>query len=236
MKTIGVIGGMGPKSTIDFLSKIISLTPAKKDQEHLNMIVYMNPQIPDRTSAIINNKESPTKALTESAKLLQDARVDFIVIPCVTAHFWFEEIKNSINIPILSLLDITSKEIRKQGKDLKKIGILATSGAIQSRLFENAFESGGYEIVYPEERVQTDYVMKGIYNIKMGKEAAEVKSLFLHACTQMIEKGAQIIIAACTEIPLSITDKDIQIPLIDVNMALAEETVRFASNLKNNST
>jgi aspartate racemase len=78
MKTIGVIGGMGPKATIDFLNKVISLTPAKKDQEHLNMIVYMNPQIPDRTEAILKNEESPAKALVESAKLLKDAGVQTI--------------------------------------------------------------------------------------------------------------------------------------------------------------
>ncbi len=235
MKTIGVIGGMGSKATIDFLNKVISLTPAKKDQEHLNMIVYMNPQIPDRTEAILKNEESPAKALVESAKLLKDAGVHFIVIPCVTAHFWLEEIKNSINIPILNLIEIALKKIKKQAKNYKKIGILTTNGVIQSRLFENAFETEGYEILVPEERIQTDYVMKGIYDIKMGKEPASVKSLFLHACKHLIEKKAQIIIAACTEIPLSITDTDTQVSLIDVNEVLAEETVRFASYNQSNT-
>ncbi|GAI00529.1 unnamed protein product, partial [marine sediment metagenome] len=138
MKTIGVIGGMGPKSTIDFLSKIISLTPAKKDQEHLNMIVYMNPQIPDRTSAIINNKESPTKALIESAKLLQDARVDFIVIPCVTAHFWFEYYKQVKDLtPESSEIYISLAnalyQIRKfdEGINIAKEGLLITDDKTQ---------------------------------------------------------------------------------------------------------
>lgn len=228
MKTVGVIGGMGPKATVEFLNKVISLTPAEKDQEHLNIIVYINPQIPDRTEAILKSRKNPVTALIDSAKLLENAGVHFIVIPCVTAHFWLKDIQNSVNIPILSLLEVILRKIKKQTEAAKNIGILATTGTIQSKIFDQILEPEGYKIIVPREDIQTNYVMKGIYDIKMGKAPEGVKSMFVSACKHLIENAAQIIIAACSEIPLSITGKDIQVPLIDVVEVLAEKTVRLA--------
>ncbi len=229
MKRVGVIGGMGPKATVDFLNKVISSTPAKKDQEHLSMIITMNPQIPDRSEAILNKKESPLPALVHSAKFLEAAGVHFIVIPCVTAHFWLKEIQDSITIPILSLVDATLKKIKREAVSVKDIGILTTTGAIRTKIFDKVFKPKGYRTIIPREDIQDRYVMDGIYSIKMGEDPKNIKSFFLHASQYLIENGAKIIVAACTEIPLSITQVDIPVPFIDVNEALAEATVSFAS-------
>lgn len=230
MKTVGVIGGMGPKATVDFLNKVIALTPVEKDQKHIKMIVYMNPEIPDRTEAIVGNGESPLQKLTAAAKFLEDAGVDFIVMPCVTAHYWLDEMKKSITIPILDIVELTLKKIKKETREAKKIGILATTGAVQSKIFERVFEPAGYSIVIPGKDEMSNYLMKGIDEIKAGKDPQGVKSLFRHACDRLLKKSAEVIILACTEIPLSLTAADVKVPLIDVNEVLAHATVQFAFN------
>jgi aspartate racemase len=228
MKTVGVIGGMGPKATIDYLDKVVLLTPAAKDQEHIKMIIFMNPQIPDRTEAIVENKKDIVTALVESARLLENSGVDFITIPCVTAHFWLEEIKNSVKTPILSMIEASLKKVREQAIKANNIGILATTGAIQTKIFDKVFELAGLNIIAPDNEIQENYVMQGVYDIKKGEDPEKLKSLFLNASQGLIENSAQVIIAACTEIPLCLKSSDISVPLIDISEALAEETVAFA--------
>lgn len=230
MKTVGVIGGMGPKATTDFLNKVIALTSAEKDQRHIKMIVYMDPTIPDRTEAIVGKGESPLQKLIGAAKFLEDAGVDFIVMPCVTAHYWLDEMQNSITISLLDIVGLVLEKIRKETKETRKIGLLATTGAIQSKIFEKVFEPAGYTIVTPGKDEQSNYVMKGIDEIKAGKNPERAKPLFLHACDSLLKKSAELIILACTEIPLSLTAADVKVPLIDVNEVLAEATVRHASD------
>jgi len=231
MKIVGVIGGMGPKATIDFLDKVVSSTSAKRDQDHIKMIVYMNPQIPDRTEAICGEGDSPLEALVDSARLLEKAGADFIVIPCVTAHFWLKEIQESVAIPIINLVKIVLNKIKKERKNAKNIGILATTGVIQARIFNDILESEGLNVIIPDNEIQTHCVMNGIYETKRGVTPEKTKQLFLRAYSHLTSKKADVILEACTEIPLVIADKDIQTLLIDVNKALAEETVRRAREL-----
>lgn len=229
MKIVGVIGGMGPKATTDFMNKVIALTPAKNDQEHIKMIVYVDPEIPDRTEAIVGKGESPQQKLVGAVKFLEDAGVDFIVIPCVTAHVWFRDMQSSITVQILNIVDLTLEKIKKEFKKVKRIGLLSTTGTLQSKLFEKVFELEGYSIIVPQEDVQKDYVMKGIDEIKTGKAPEKVTPLFVHAHDDLMSKGVDIIILACTEIPLSLKQADARVPLIDVNEVLAEATVQHAS-------
>jgi len=228
MKTVGVIGGMGPKATIDFLNKIISLTPAKKDQEHLRMIIDMNPQIPDRTEAIIGKGKSPLPELINSARRLELSGAHFIVIPCVTAHYWLDDIQRAIHIPLLSIIEASLERVKKEFSRVKKIGILATTGVIKSKIFNRAFVPAAYKIITPTSKEQLNYVMRGIYEIKAGKDPSKVKAIFLHACEHLIEKSAQLVIAGCTEISLAIAEEDIGMPLIDINETLAQQTIKFA--------
>jgi len=103
-KTIGILGGMGPEATSLFFQRIIQNTPAQKDQQHLKIIIYNDPEIPDRTEAIVNNKESPVEKVKEGVKFLENSIVDFIAIPCITIHYFFDEIVSSVNIPVLNLI------------------------------------------------------------------------------------------------------------------------------------
>jgi len=116
-KIIGILGGMGPEATLDCFARIIKNTPAKKDQEHLRVIIDSNPKVPDRTAAIIGEGESPIPTLVAGCLSLQRAGADFIIIPCVSAHFFLEEIQEQIELPILSIFDAIAETIRRHSYD-----------------------------------------------------------------------------------------------------------------------
>ncbi|GAH53208.1 unnamed protein product, partial [marine sediment metagenome] len=107
-KIIGILGGMGPEATVDLFHKIIKFTPAKKDQDHFRIIIDNNPKIPDRTAAILGKGEDPLPALQETARNLEKAGVDFIIIPCNTAHYFLPQIQKSVNIPVLNMIEETA--------------------------------------------------------------------------------------------------------------------------------
>ncbi len=230
MKTIGVLGGMGPKATLDFLNKVIELQVVKKDQDYVPMIVYCNPQIPDRTDAICDAQESPAQALVDSAQVLEKSGAHVIVIPCVTAHYWLDLIQRSVSIAVLDSIKLCLTEIRKAKKPPTNIGILGTTGTLRARLFERVFEPEGCTVIVPDDEIQNRLVMKAVYDIKRGVSPMKVRSLLVDASNHLITKSAQAIIAACTEIPLSLQQTDVAVPLYDVNDLLAAAALHAVCN------
>ena len=138
-KTIGILGGMGPEATIDLFTKLVKSTKVKKDQDHLRILIDNNPKIPDRTLAIQKKGPSPIPRLIQSAKLLERAGADFIIIPCVTVHHFYDRLQERVDIPILHIVEETWKFIRTQLKGIHCIGVLATTGTIQTGLFQRFF-------------------------------------------------------------------------------------------------
>ena len=106
-KFVGILGGMGPDATVTMFQNILRATPARSDQEHLRILIYNNPKIPDRTAAICANGADPLPALIQSAKLLEQAGVDLIIIPCVTAHYFYDGLQTAIKTPILHIAQET---------------------------------------------------------------------------------------------------------------------------------
>src|SRR4030042_3354613 len=139
-KIIGILGGMGPEATIDLFYKIIKSTPAEKDQDHLRIIIDNNPKIPDRTAAILGKAEDPLPALQETAQNLEKAGADFIIIPCNTAHYFLSSIQESVNIPVLNMLEETAKETKKRIPQIKKVGLLASIGVYKSEIYHQHFK------------------------------------------------------------------------------------------------
>ena len=129
-KTIGILGGMGPEATLDLFSKIIANTPAAKDQDHLRVVIDSNPKVPDRTAAILRGGESPVPAMKAGIQALKQAGADFVVIPCVSAHFFLDELQREATLPILSMLDVTAEHIRKDHLHIRTVGMLATTGTL----------------------------------------------------------------------------------------------------------
>jgi aspartate racemase len=234
-KIIGILGGMGPEATIDLFTKIVKGTKVKRDQDHLRILIDNNPKIPDRTLAIQRKGPSPLAQLVRSAKILEKAGADFIVIPCVTAHFYYNSLQKRIKVPILHVVDETVKYIKKKLKGTAKIGLIATEGTIHTGLFQRAFSDNVIELILPTPEVQKKWVMEAIYGkkgIKAIGPSEQAKRLILKASESLIKRGAQAIIAGCTEVPLVLKGGDLSIPLIDPNSILASAAVRKARRKK----
>ena len=229
-KIIGILGGMGPKATLDLFHKIIKLTPAKKDQDHLRIIIDNNPKIPDRTAAILGKGENPLPALQETAQNLEKAGADFIIMPCNTAHYFISEIQKSIKIPILNMIKETAHHVKSIFPSVKNIGLLATKGTYKTKLYNSFFNAKNIEILIPTPPEQ-DKIMDLIFMVKSGILSEEMKSQIINISEEQIKKGAQAIIAGCTEIPLILKDKDIKVPIIDPTNILAKRAVEEAKNI-----
>jgi len=223
-KVIGILGGMGPEATADLFLKIIKSTPAKKDQEHLRILIDNNPQIPDRTAAILHGGEDPTPALVETGKNLERAGADFLIIPCNTAHYFHGNIQDAVTIPVLHMMSATAGEMKARG--IKRAGLLASDGTVQSGLYHKALAQSGIEVVIPSKETQRK-VMGAIYGVKSGEFVASARDV-KQAAEELIAAGATGVIAGCTEIPLILADGDVSMPVIDATAALARAAVQEA--------
>jgi aspartate racemase len=218
---------MGPEATIDLFYKIIKSTPAGKDQEHLRIIIDNNPKIPDRTAAILGKGEDPLPALQETARNLEKAGADFIIIPCNTAHYFLPLIQESVKIPILNIIEETAKETRKRIPQIQKVGLLASIGIYEMEIYHQQFKKFNIEVISPEEKDKEE-VMKAIYAVKAGNLSEGIKRSILKIAQKLIDKGAEVIIAGCTEIPLILKEGDVSVLLIDPTQVLAKAAVQKA--------
>jgi len=224
-KIIGILGGMGPEATIDLFYKIIKFTPAEKDQDHLRIIIDNNPKIPDRTAAILGKGEDPLPALQETARNLEKAGADFIIIPCNTAHYFLLLIQESVKVPILNMIEKTAKETQKKIPSIIKVGLLASIGTYKTEIYHQQFKKFNIEVISPEEKDKEE-VMKAIYEVKAGNLSEGIKRNIIKIAQKLIDKGAEAIIAGCTEIPLILKEEDVVVPLIDPTQVLAKAAVQ----------
>ena len=216
-KIIGIIGGMGPEATADLYLKIIKNTKAKKDQDHFRVIIDSNVKIPDRTQAILHNGEDPTPVLIETAKNLEKLSVDVACIPCITAHYFYNAVQESVDYKIINIIEELVKYIKKNYPTIKKVGVLSTTGTIKTKLFNQYLED--YIIIYPTEKIQEKNVMEAIYGedgIKSGGKPGFAKKLLEEAGEKIIERGAEVIIAGCTEIGLVLSKDSFNVETLDL--------------------
>lgn len=222
MRTLGVIGGVGPLSTAYFMETLINLTDATIDQEHINMIVLNHAEIPDRTSYILDNtKPNPVNMMTEDAKKLEHWGADILVILCNTAHYFFDELQKSVTIPFVNMIEETA--IYLEGHGIKRAGILATNGTIFTNIFQNALARHGIVGVCPGVENQ-QFVMDIIYdNIKAAKPVdldkfkSVVNELRLGECDR--------IILGCTELSILKREYSLNEFYVDSLELLAKATI-----------
>lgn len=226
-KTIGILGGMGPEATLDCFAKIIKNTPAKKDQDHLRVIIDSNPKVPDRPAAISGKGESPVPAMVQGCRCLDLAGADFIIIPCVTAHFFLEEVRQQIKLPILSILDVMAETIVREHPTIKAVGILAISATINNGLFQKRLAAENIQTLVPDETRQSA-VMAAVADLKKTQPAcsrAQITSNLIAVAESLVSDGARGIVAGCTEIPLALKQEDLSVPYFDALAMLARAAV-----------
>ena len=222
---LGVLGGMGPLATVDFMQKIIALSKAGSDQEHLPMMVRSVPQIPDRTASILFNGQDPFPALLEGLQALEQSGAQCVVIPCNTAHYWFKRLQQHARVPMISILDCVSSAIHT--RKIKRIGLMATDATVATGIYKQRIKMEGGECLTPDLGSQKE-IMHSIYDIKAGrleKGRCRMEKVF----NQLISEGAQAVILGCTEIPVGLAEITQQQPLqcIDATSLLAEACVSW---------
>ena len=226
-RVIGILGGMGPEATIDLYAKITQHTDAEVDQDHLHVIVDSNPKIPSRQAAILEGGEDPTSALCETARNLERAGADFLVIPCNSAHVFLSPVRQSVNIPVLSMVEETANAVRDRFPELRTVGLMAATAIVNTRLYARAFDEGGISTVVPTADEQR-LVMDAIFSVKAGDKGGRIKAQLQTVAEELVSRGAQAIILACTELPLVIGPSDIEVPVVDATEVLALAAIREA--------
>lgn len=212
-----MLGGMGPEATVDFMSRVIAHTKASSDQDHLHLIVDQNPGVPSRQDALLGDGENPGPEMATMARRLEEAGADFLVIPCNTAHAWQHDVRDAVEIPLLSIVDATMAAC--EGRE--PIGLLATEGCLAAGVYtsDNA--------LLPNDQDQAR-IMDLINAVKSGDRSDEVRAEMRRIAMRLVDQGAQSIVAACTEIPLVLSDGDLPVPVIESTEELALATVRRA--------
>jgi len=233
---VGVVGGVGPAATVDFLQKIVRNTPAARDQDHIKLLVEHNPQIPDRTEHLIGDGADPTVSLYATCKKLEDGAADLIAIPCNTAHAFVDRIQPYLGIPIVNMLTVTVRHLKEAYPGLRDVGVLATSGTIESGVYRDALAAQGLRQVIPSRDLQ-GRVMEAIYGkhgVKAGFTAGQCREDIAAAIDGLIDAGVEVIVLGCTELPLLLPGSDytgrrgISVRLVDPTEVLARQCVEHA--------
>ena len=221
-KIIGIIGGMGPEAAAHLFLKIIHHTQAQRDQDHFHVIMDSNPQVPDRTAFILEGGESPVPAITAMGETLQNSGARVAGMACITAHYFIEEIRQNLTLPLLDALEETARHVSQHHPSIERVGILATSGTVSTRLFEKYLKA---QILYPEDQPRVMEAIYGTGGIKSGGKE-EPRRPLLQSAAELKERGAQLFIAGCTEIPLVLENPLLSLPLLDPMDLLAQALIR----------
>lgn len=226
MSRIGVLGGMGPSSTVDFLDKLVRLTPATRDQDHFPVIVASLPHVHDRSSAILGQGRDPLPQLLAGIALLNQASVGVIAIPCNSSHHWFDEMSSQSKAPLLHIAKTGVAAIAPAGNLC--VAIFATRGALKSGFYQRELLARGIDFLLPAADAGQTQVDSCIHEIKAGKLEAGGQHL-TQACREVVRQGANLLIMGCTEIPIASRYADVAgLGLIDSSLELARATVSFA--------
>ncbi len=216
IRTIGILGGMGPGAAVRVFDLIVKMTKAEKDQDHIPIVIVNNPEVPDRSAHILSGGPSPVPLLIDGAKKLERAGASFIIMPCHTAHYHYDEIVPHISIPFLHLQEETRRYVEWRFRDIRRFGLLATTGTVKTGLFQDIFHQKGLEIVVPGEEIQA-VMMTAIYGregIKRGFKE-EPRQLLLQVIKQLRRQKVGAVIAGCTEVSLVLKPQELQLPVID---------------------
>lgn len=225
-KTIGILGGMGPLATVDMFHKIVSLTEANTDQEHIHIIIDDNPGIPDRLNFLLGHGESPEKQLIQSAIKLELMGADVLIMACNTAHYFYDAINKYVGIDFINMIDETAKEIKKALPSCRKIGLLATKGTYTTGIYDRVFAPYKIEVIKPDLEDQ-QYVADLILAIKKGQTTFDLTNIY-HVLDKLKKENIEMLVLGCTELPVAFEKFNIKEKYIDPTTVLACSAIRCA--------
>lgn len=226
-KIIGVLGGMGPESTAIYYAAVIKQCQkqygAQLDEDFPEIFIYNLP-IPNIVQGL-QQPEKTTAMLIQGAKKIESIGVDFMVMPCNTAHYFYPDMKSAVTIPFICIFLATAKKIKERG--FKKVGFLATETTIDKKAFGTDFEKNDIQLIFPDTSDQI-HVTQIILNILAGTKYDADKERLKKIIENLQHNGAEAIVLACTDLPILLKQEDVDIPIFDTVEILAEATVQYA--------
>lgn len=229
-KVLGVLGGMGPLASGQFMMRLTLLTPADKDQDHIPSILWSDPRVPDRSAARLGNGLDPLPWLLRGINGLRAAGCGAIVIPCNTAHGWFDAMAQAAGVPILHIVDATASDLRRIGISGGTIGLMGTPLTLAMRLFQDRLGVSGWNIIEPDPEQMQRLVSPAIAAVKSNRVADAYQPL-IEVANSLASRGAAAVILGCTEIPLGLQAGPLaalQVPVVDTIDALARAAISWA--------
>jgi aspartate racemase len=223
-RLIGILGGMGPAATIDFMAKVLMLTPARTDQDHVPLLVHDVPQIPDRSAAIMAGSDAPFLPMVAGIMQLERAGAEFIAIPCNTAHFWHDRLASACRVPLLHIADAVTGMVMEMEPPVGALALMATRGTVDAGLYQARFAAGPIRLMLPDTAVQ-DLISQSIAATKAGQRDV-AQDLAEAAGQRLLDDGAERLLLACTELPLALSASTLLPLCIDPTEALARACVK----------
>lgn len=223
---LGILGGMGPLATVDFMHKLIVETPAAGDADHVPVVVWSVPQIPDRPGYILHGGASPLPAMLNGIRVLRGAGATCIAIPCNTAHYWYDELARAAGVPVLHIADAACDMLERRGIRGEAVGLMATRGTLAAGFYQQRLKSRGYRPLLNTEADQREFVLPGIACVKRFR-LDEAAALLQQAAARLRDAGARAIVLGCTEIPVALDHAGPDPMTLDATQALAQACVRW---------
>jgi aspartate racemase len=218
---------MGPEATLDLYRHILAFTPAKKDQDHIRVLIYSDPKIPDRTRAIAGKGESPLARLIKAARLLEQGGAGVIAMPCNAAHYYLPEMQQSVDIPILDMIAETCGKLTRILPDVRSVGLIASLGAARSGVYRRCLAKEGIKLIMPNRNEQKA-IESGIAHVKAGTHSQSTQKAFHSIGARLFRSGAGAVILGCTEVPLAFDPDCVDYPTLNSTRILAEAAVNWA--------
>jgi len=211
---LGILGGMGPAASAEYVARLVAQTPATCDQEHIPFVLWNNPQIPDRSTSLRNGDDRPLPFLLQGVQVLKAVGCDLIVIPCNTAHFWYDEMVK-LKVPIVHIVDSVADALRDVGVNEGTIGVMGTQATVELGLYQYKLNKAGWSCIVPSKEEMDTLVQPAIDLIKSG-DISQAYDMFILVIDSLIARGAQAVVLGCTEIPLAVNqNRRDAVPLIN---------------------
>ncbi len=226
-KIVGVIGGMGPEATVEFMRRLVAAIPAHDDSDHLHVIADNNPKIPSRIKAILEGDgEDPTPVLVAMARKLEAMGADVLTIPCNTAHYYHPAIAASVGVPVLDMIGLAVAQLDMLAPKPRQIGMLASPAVLRVGLFDKRLAEAGYELT-PVDQDAEDRLLEIIRAVKAGGASPAHRRTYEAIARKLKENGADAFLVACSELSL-LPAPDVGSPVIDTLDVLVDATVKVA--------
>jgi aspartate racemase len=229
-RVLGVLGGMGPLASAQFMLRLTLLTPASTDQEHIPAVLWSDPRVPDRGEAMRPGGTDPLPVLLRGIEGLKRAGCGAIVIPCNTAHAWYDQMTQAAGLPMPHIVDAAAIDLARIGVRPGRIGLMGTPTTLRIKLYQQRLASLGWECVEPTEEQMTRLVSPAIALVK-ANQVADAYEPLAEVVNDLAARGAAAVVLGCTEIPLGIQagpSARLKVPVVDTIDALARAAISWA--------